>query len=228
MSSIPASDIVAVTPSVISGGGSALVMNGLLLTNNTQIPIGPVLSFSSAGDISNYFGPSSTEYALASIYFLGFDNSNIKPGSILMAQYPTSAVAAWLRGGSVSSMTLSALQALSGTLSITVNGTAKTSSTISLAAIGIRALFGLRFDEAGPLLDELMGCVKAIPDPARPNVIRPLVADDIEEVATLIQIKSEVFELHTGFSPAAILSIWVLPTLAVAAGDLPTTETSPA
>lgn len=96
-----------------------------------------------------------------------------------------------------------------------------------IATIGIRALFGLRFEEAGPLLDELMTCIAAIPDPARPGIVRPLVADDTEEVATLLQLKSEVFELHTGFSPAAILSIWAFPGLVAASGS-PNTETSPA
>lgn len=133
MASIPASQIVSVTPSVVSAGGSQLVLNGLFLTSGTRAPIGSVLSFSTASGVSSYFGPSSTEYAAASIYFNGYTNSTIKPGSLLVAQYPENAVAGWLRGGALS-LTLTQLQALSGTLSLTVAGTVFTSSTITLTS----------------------------------------------------------------------------------------------
>lgn len=131
---IPASAIVDVTPSVISAGGSALDLQGLLLTESTRPPIGQVLSFPTAAAVSDFFGASSTEAAKATIYFNGFDNSNKKPGSILFAQYNPAAVAAWLRGGKVSGLTLTQLQALSGVLTLTVDGTPITSSTINLSA----------------------------------------------------------------------------------------------
>jgi Protein of unknown function (DUF3383) len=134
MTSIPASAVASVTPSVLSAGGSALDLIGLFLTQNTQIPIGSVLAFSSATDVSTYFGPSSAEYTYAAIYFSGFDNSNVKPGKLRFAQYNLASVSAYLRGGNISSMTLTALKALTGVLTITVDGTAKTSSTITLTA----------------------------------------------------------------------------------------------
>jgi len=133
MASIPASEIVSVTPSVISAGGSALDFNALVLTTSTRVPIGSVLSFPSAASVLSYFGPG-TEYSIAQIYFAGFDNSNVKPGAMLLAQYPASAVTSYLRGGSLAALSLTALQALSGTLSVTVNGVVKTSSTINLSA----------------------------------------------------------------------------------------------
>lgn len=132
MASIPASDIVSVVPSVISAGGSALDFNALMLTSTARIPIGSVLSFPSAASVLSYFG-AGTEASLAAVYFQGFDNSSVKPGALLMAQYNASAVAAFLRGGSLASMTLTQLQALTGTLSLTVNGVVKTSSSISLS-----------------------------------------------------------------------------------------------
>lgn len=134
MASIPASAIVNVVPNVISAGGSALNLIGLMLTNSTRTPIGSVLSFPSALSVASYFGSASNEATLASIYFNGFDNSNVKPGALLFSQYNTADVAAYLRGGSLSSMTLTQLQALSGVLSISVNGTVKTSSTINLSS----------------------------------------------------------------------------------------------
>ena len=132
MASIPASAIVSVTPSVIGAGGTALDLNGLILTTSTRTPIGSVPSFSSASDVSSYFGPASAEAAAAVIYFNGFDNSNKKPGAVLFAQYPTASVAAYLRGANAG--TLDEITALAaGTLTITVDGVAKTSASINLA-----------------------------------------------------------------------------------------------
>jgi hypothetical protein len=134
VASIPASAIVSVQPSVIDAGGSGLDLVGLFLTDNAQAPVGVVLSFASAADVSAYFGPLSTEATLATTYFAGYDGSSIKPANILFHRYPTAAAASYLRGGSLSGMTLTQLQALSGTLTISVNGSNKTSSSISLAA----------------------------------------------------------------------------------------------
>jgi hypothetical protein len=131
---IPASAIVSVVPSVISAGGNALDLNGLMLTNSTRAPLGVVLSFSSQADVAAYFGGTSLEAALATVYFLGFDNSNQKPGAMLFTQYNTASVGAWLRGASLAGMTLAQLQALSGTVSATIDGTLRTSSPVNLSA----------------------------------------------------------------------------------------------
>lgn len=69
-----------------------------------------------------------------------------------------------------------------------------------VAALGLKAFGGLDFADAEPLLIEMMSCVQIIPDPAKPQVVRFLVDDDIEEVATLLKLRAEVFSLHTGFS----------------------------
>ena len=132
--SIPASAIVQVTPGVISGGGSALSLNGVLLTTNARVPIGEILTFTSQAAVAAFFGSTSTEASLAATYFLGFDNSNIKPGALSFSQYPIVTVAAWLQGGSVAALTLTELKALSGVLKITVDGTLKTSASITLTA----------------------------------------------------------------------------------------------
>lgn len=132
--SIPASEIVQVVPGVIGAGGSALDLNGLILTTDTAVPVGTVQSFATARDVERFFGATSAEATLAGIYFNGFDNSTRKPGNLLFAQYPTEAVAAYVRSGSMASTTLAQLQALTGVLTVTVDGTAKTSSAIDLAA----------------------------------------------------------------------------------------------
>lgn len=134
MASIPASAIVTVTPSVISAGGSALDLNGLIVTTNPRLPVGQVIRFANQADVASYFGPISDEAAKASIYFLGFDNSNRKPGALLFSRYSTGSSVAYMRGGNVAAaMTLDQLKTLTGVLTITVDGAAKTSSTINLS-----------------------------------------------------------------------------------------------
>ncbi len=131
---IPASSIVQVIPSVLSAGGSGLQLSGLFLTNGTRTPIGSVLTFGSALAVSDYYGPGSTEYAQSVIYFNGFQNSTIKPAALLFAQYNQVAVSAYLRGASTASLTLAQLQALNGTLIVSVDGVTRTSATINLAS----------------------------------------------------------------------------------------------
>ena len=133
MNSIPASAIVNIIPGVIGAGGNALAMSGLALSTTARVPIGSVLSFANSAAVSSYFGTGTAEAAAAAIYFAGFDNGTAQPGAMLFAQYPAAAVGAFLRGGNVSSLTMTQLQALSGTLALTVNGTLKTSAAISLA-----------------------------------------------------------------------------------------------
>lgn len=132
--SIDASLIARAIPSVISAGGTALDLIGFMLTNNPRVPIGSAPRFPTSDSVSNYFGAGSPEANLASVYFNGFNNSTKKPGSLGFYQYPTAPVSAYLRGGSLATMTLAQLQALSGTLTVTLDGTVKTSSNINLAA----------------------------------------------------------------------------------------------
>lgn len=133
MGSIPASRIVNITPSVVSAGGTGLDLCGLVLTQSIRVPIGEVMSFVLADDVAAFFGLSSPEYQIALRYFAGYDNSPQKPGQILFSQYAETAVAAYLRGAYVGSMTLAELQALSGTLTLTIDGDAVTSANIDLS-----------------------------------------------------------------------------------------------
>lgn len=130
---IPASEVVQINPGVLVGGGAAVSLTGLILTTVAAVAVGSVMAFSSAADVSDFFGPSSVESGLATVYFSGYDNSTAKPGNLLFAQYPTAPVAAYLRGGRVASLTLAQLQALTGTLTLSVDGVSKTSSAINLS-----------------------------------------------------------------------------------------------
>ena len=97
-----------------------------------------------------------------------------------------------------------------------------------------RLVGNIRFPDLEPLLDELMLCVRFLPDAADgkyrtpedavPFTI-PLIdegseSDHIEEVATRHLIRSEVLDLHVGFFlPAAILNL-------IAAGSTMTETTA--
>lgn len=126
-------NIVQVNPAVLSAGGSAVDLNGLLLTNAVDVPIGSVSTFGNAADVGSYFGLASAEYGAAQIYFAGPLNATKTPGALLFAQYPSAPVAAYLRGGNVSALTLTQLQAIAGTLTITSDGVANTAATLNLA-----------------------------------------------------------------------------------------------
>ncbi len=136
MTSIPASFFVDVIPGVLAAGGTQLSLTGLMLTTSTRPPIGTVQSFPNALAVSAYFGAASAEYAEAQVYFNGFTNSTALPAALLFAQYPWSApVGAYLRGGSMAAVSLATLQAVSGTVIVTVDGTQFTSSAFNLAGV---------------------------------------------------------------------------------------------
>ena len=77
----------------------------------------------------------------------------------------------------------------------------------AMAEVGIRALSGLKWETAEPLLAEMWECVQVMPDPTKPHVVRRLIEEDIEEIATRVKIRAEVWKLHTGFLMAAAPSI---------------------
>jgi hypothetical protein len=66
----------------------------------------------------------------------------------------------------------------------------------AIAFIGIRSLLAADFEDVKPLLAEMMSCVQSV----QPAITRPLVETDIEEVATRIYLRDEVFRLHANFS----------------------------
>jgi len=83
----------------------------------------------------------------------------------------------------------------------------KDAGLAGLATIAMSAFGGIHPDVLMPLLDEMMECVKIVPDPRNPiGSIRALVPEDIDEVATLLKLRQELLELHLGFSLAAKLS----------------------
>jgi hypothetical protein len=132
MSSIPSQEIVNTQGTVLAAGGAGLQFNGLFLTNNTRVPIGTVMQFGSLAAVQQYFGASSVFAARAAVYFTGPANATQTPQGLLVTQYPSTNVAAYLRGGNISALPLATLQTYNGTLSVTINGSLK-SAAINLA-----------------------------------------------------------------------------------------------
>ena len=67
---------------------------------------------------------------------------------------------------------------------------------VGLMAVGYMNLLKIPFEAAKPLLDEMMGCVQVVPSP---NIKRPLIEDDIEEVKTRLLIRKAIWDLHMDF-----------------------------
>ena len=73
-----------------------------------------------------------------------------------------------------------------------------------LAAVGANGLNGISVEKAEPLLDELLTCVTVMPDPGRPEVVRALFDEDVEEPVTYFKLQKEALMLHLDFlKPAA-------------------------
>ncbi len=132
---IPASYIVAINPRLITAGGNDLEFNGLLLTKNALIPLAaPVLQFANADTVGDYFGLESDEYKVASIYFLGYNNSFSKPRHLMIARRVDEAVGAYLRGAQYTGDLAGLKLYTAGTLNIEINGADVAISGVDLSS----------------------------------------------------------------------------------------------
>lgn len=73
----------------------------------------------------------------------------------------------------------------------------------AMAGTGLKMVSQIPAAEAKPLLDELMECVQCVPDSSNQSIKRKLIDDDIEEIATRLKLRMEVFKLHVDFFTAA-------------------------
>lgn len=98
----------------------------------------------------------------------------------------------------------------------------------AIARVGLTAIFQVPYERAKPLLDEMLDCIVYVTDPSKGlqrKIDTSPDSSDIEEVSTLLYLRSEVFELHTGFSPAAALSNLIAEM--TTASNTESTQTSP-
>ena len=68
-----------------------------------------------------------------------------------------------------------------------------------LLSLGLNAFSKVPYEAALPLWDELLCHVKYMPATKQPNITRPLIEEDVEEVATLWKLRKAVFDLHIAF-----------------------------
>ena len=87
----------------------------------------------------------------------------------------------------------------------------KTEGIAGLLTFGLNSLMFASVAEAKPLADELLRCVQVMPDPTKPDFVRPgpvhwrdtdAIGADVEEGITITMLRKEVLELHLGFSVA--------------------------
>jgi hypothetical protein len=95
-----------------------------------------------------------------------------------------------------------------------------------LAELGLKAIAGLKWEVAEPLLEEMLQCVQIIPNPAKPQVVRALVESDIEEILTRFKLRVEVWKLHMDFLQAVAPSFSTGIKSAAASMNRPNTRTS--
>lgn len=96
-------------------------------------------------------------------------------------------------------------------------------SIVDMTKMAFQALGGIPWEEAERLLDEMMECVTFVPTPSSPNVVRKPMEDDIEEATTLILLRGELLELHTGFT---LTGLGLTSISAKKTGDSPSIQTS--
>lgn len=128
--SIPASNIVTINPSVIGTGGDALDLNTVVLSDSSVYPVN---QYASASDVGDAFGTSSDQYKFAQCYFDGYVGATMQPGALFIARYNSADAAAKLIGASVKSLSIEDLKTITGTLSVTIDGVAK-SGSVDLSA----------------------------------------------------------------------------------------------
>lgn len=132
--SIPASKLVNSDPSVLGTGGNPLSLNAVFGTTDPSIPIGTVKAFPDVASIENWFGANSPEADLGVRYFSGYSIGTSLPSTLYYGQYNEDAVAAYLRSGNLSAVTLTQLQGFSGSIVVAVDGHTLTSAAINLSS----------------------------------------------------------------------------------------------
>ncbi len=96
--SIPLTQIINVTPRVLSSGVKGLNFNGLFLTKSNLVPTNTLLNFGNAAEVGEYFGYEAPEYKAAMSYFNGYLNSFSKPKGCFFFRHVHKDVAAFVRG----------------------------------------------------------------------------------------------------------------------------------
>jgi hypothetical protein len=133
MKAIPASEIVRVIPSVLSPAGTGLSVNSVFLSEDDAIPFNSVLQFPNLQAVKDFFGSTSDEATMAAVYFAGFEGATLLPTTLYFTRWLAADASAYLRSGSFAGVVLADIQAISGVITLTIDGTLRTSNNINLS-----------------------------------------------------------------------------------------------
>ncbi len=74
-----------------------------------------------------------------------------------------------------------------------------------IANYGMKIFGSMKPEDAEPLLDEMMTCVEAVPDPKNRGLTTELFPGSVEEMSTIWKLRKAVFGLHVDFSQLGTL-----------------------
>ena len=80
-----------------------------------------------------------------------------------------------------------------------------------LAFLSLRALGNANYTDIEPLMDEMMTYIKIIRDMKNSDLSYPVLESDVEELSTLMTLRKEFIDLHTGFfskGAGSLASAW--------------------
>jgi len=136
---IPILNFVDIT-SGVGGANQVPTRNygAMVITNNSLVPTGNIISFTNADDVGTYFGFESEEYLRALFYFGWVSKTATTPNLLSFWFWNNDAATASLIFGAKPSGSLSQLNAISGAGEITINmgGFSHTFTTIDFSADG--------------------------------------------------------------------------------------------
>ena len=111
---------------------SPYALNRLFLEPDNTTPGTSVLSFNSATAVANYYGATSMQASLANQFFAGYGGTS---ATMLFTRYqPLGGERPHLLGANIGNLTLSQLQSINGSLSITFEG-ATDSGSVNLSGV---------------------------------------------------------------------------------------------
>lgn len=64
-----------------------------------------------------------------------------------------------------------------------------------LAVVGLSGLTKVNYETAAPLLEELLSCARAVPDPSKPDVTTHVSDANVEEFTTYFSLQNAAYDL---------------------------------
>lgn len=149
--SVSLNKIVKINPGVLGVGNNGNTLYGLMLTKNGSLPASQISIFNNADQVSTLFGGDAIENTLANVYFSGFTDSQRTPDFLYMAPYYTGETSASLQGNNISYLTVEQMRALSGAMTITIDGITQNIDGLNFNTVN-------SLSDVGSVLGDALGC----------------------------------------------------------------------